>query len=258
MVKPILEIFSLTKNFGGVVALNEVDLKIMPGQITSLIGPNGAGKTTLFNCLTGLISLTTGRIQFQQTDMSGMAAHRITSSGIARTFQNIRLFSEMTVLDNVKIGLHTQSKGYLWSAISRNLDYKKEEEQVTTSAYQLLEFVNLAQFSHQQANNLSYGDQRRLEIARALATEPKLLLLDEPAAGMNPQETNELIHLIHNIKSRGITIFLIEHDMKLVMQISEWITVLDYGEKISQGPPDVVQSDPLVISAYLGQSLDKQ
>ncbi|MBF75695.1 ABC transporter ATP-binding protein [Candidatus Poribacteria bacterium] len=258
MVKPILEIFSLTKNFGGVVALNEVDLKVMPGQITSLIGPNGAGKTTLFNCLTGLISLTTGRIQFQQTDMSGMAAHRITSSGIARTFQNIRLFSEMTVLDNVKIGLHTQSKGYLWSAISRNLDYKKEEEQVTTSAYQLLEFVNLAQFSHQQANNLSYGDQRRLEIARALATEPKLLLLDEPAAGMNPQETNELIHLIHNIKSRGITIFLIEHDMKLVMQISEWITVLDYGEKISQGPPDVVQSDPLVISAYLGQSLDKQ
>ena len=258
MVKPILEIFSLTKNFGGVVALNEVDLKVMPGQITSLIGPNGAGKTTLFNCLTGLISLTTGRIQFQQTDMSGIAAHRITSSGIARTFQNIRLFSEMTVLDNVKIGLHTQSKGYLWSAISRNLDYKKEEEQVTTSAYQLLEFVNLAQFSHQQANNLSYGDQRRLEIARALATEPKLLLLDEPAAGMNPQETNELIHLIHNIKSRGITIFLIEHDMKLVMQISEWITVLDYGEKISQGPPDVVQSDPLVISAYLGQSLDKQ
>ena len=258
MVKPILEIFSLTKNFGGVVALNEVDLKVMPGQITSLIGPNGAGKTTLFNCLTGLISLTTGRIQFQQTDMSGMAAHRITSSGIARTFQNIRLFSEMTVLDNVKIGLHTQSKGYLWSAISRNLDYKKEEEQVTTSAYQLLEFVNLAQFSHQQANNLSYGDQRRLEIARALAAEPKLLLLDEPAAGMNPQETNELIHLIHNIKSRGITIFLIEHDMKLVMQISEWITVLDYGEKISQGPPDVVQSDPLVISAYLGQSLDKQ
>ena len=258
MVKPILEIFGLTKNFGGVVALNEVDLKVMPGQITSLIGPNGAGKTTLFNCLTGLISLTTGRIQFQQTDMSGMAAHRITSSGIARTFQNIRLFSEMTVLDNVKIGLHTQSKGYLWSAISRNLDYKKEEEQVTTSAYQLLEFVNLAQFSHQQANNLSYGDQRRLEIARALATEPKLLLLDEPAAGMNPQETNELIHLIHNIKSRGITIFLIEHDMKLVMQISEWITVLDYGEKISQGPPDVVQSDPLVISAYLGQSLDKQ
>ena len=258
MVKPILEIFSLTKKFGGVVALNEVDLKVMPGQITSLIGPNGAGKTTLFNCLTGLISLTTGRIQFQQTDMSGMAAHRITSSGIARTFQNIRLFSEMTVLDNVKIGLHTQSKGYLWSAISRNLDYKKEEEQVTTSAYQLLEFVNLAQFSHQQANNLSYGDQRRLEIARALATEPKLLLLDEPAAGMNPKETNELIHLIHNIKSRGITIFLIEHDMKLVMQISEWITVLDYGEKISQGPPDVVQSDPLVISAYLGQSLDKQ
>ena len=258
MVKPILEIFSLTKKFGGVVALNEVDLKVMPGQITSLIGPNGAGKTTLFNCLTGLISLTTGRIQFQQTDMSSMAAHRITSSGIARTFQNIRLFSEMTVLDNVKIGLHTQSKGYLWSAISRNLDYKKEEEQVTTSAYQLLEFVNLAQFSHQQANNLSYGDQRRLEIARALATEPKLLLLDEPAAGMNPQETNELIHLIHNIKSRGITIFLIEHDMKLVMQISEWITVLDYGEKISQGPPDVVQSDPLVISAYLGQSLDKQ
>ena len=258
MVKPILEIFSLTKNFGGVVALNEVDLKVMPGQITSLIGPNGAGKTTLFNCLTGLFSLTTGRIQFQQTDMSGMAAHRITSSGIARTFQNIRLFSEMTVLDNVKIGLHTQSKGYLWSAISRNLDYKKEEEQVTTSAYQLLEFVNLAQFSHQQANNLSYGDQRRLEIARALATEPKLLLLDEPAAGMNPKETNELIHLIHNIKSRGITIFLIEHDMKLVMQISEWITVLDYGEKISQGPPDVVQSDPLVISAYLGQSLDKQ
>ena len=258
MVKPILEILSLTKNFGGVVALNEVDLKVMPGQITSLIGPNGAGKTTLFNCLTGLISLTTGRIQFQQTDMSGMAAHRITSSGIARTFQNIRLFSEMTVLDNVKIGLHTQSKGYLWSAISRNLDYKKEEEQVTTSAYQLLEFVNLAQFSHQQANNLSYGDQRRLEIARALATEPKLLLLDEPAAGMNPKETNELIHLIHNIKSRGITIFLIEHDMKLVMQISEWITVLDYGEKISQGSPDVVQSDPLVISAYLGQSLDKQ
>ena len=258
MVKPILEIFSLTKKFGGVVALNEVDLKVMPGQITSLIGPNGAGKTTLFNCLTGLIPSTTGRIQFQQTDMSGMAAHRITSSGIARTFQNIRLFSEMTVLDNVKIGLHTQSKGYLWSAISRNLDYKKEEEQVTTSAYQLLEFVNLAQFSHQQANNLSYGDQRRLEIARALATEPKLLLLDEPAAGMNPKETNELIHLIHNIKSRGITIFLIEHDMKLVMQISEWITVLDYGEKISQGPPDVVQSDPLVISAYLGQSLDKQ
>ena len=256
MTEPILEISGLTKNFGGVVALDQVDLKIMTGQIASLIGPNGAGKTTLFNCLTGLIASTAGKIQFQEQNMSGMAADKVTVSGIARTFQNIRLFSGMTVLDNVKIGRHTQSKSHFWSSLSRNLAYKKEEMQITTDSYQLLEFVNLAQFAHQQANNLSYGDQRRLEIARALATNPSLLLLDEPAAGMNPQETNELINLMQNIKAKGITIFLIEHDMKLVMQVSEWITVLDYGKKIGQGPPGIVQSDPLVISAYLGQSTE--
>jgi branched-chain amino acid transport system ATP-binding protein len=255
---PILEITNLTKHFGGVTAVSNIDISVQQGQIASLIGPNGAGKTTLFNCVTGLEHPTEGSVKFQNASIVGLRPDQIAAIGMARTFQNIRLFSNLTVLDNVKIGRHWRSKSRLWGAISRNQKQRQEESYITSYAFQQLNFVGLEEFRDQLAGNLSYGDQRRIEIARALAMGPTLLLLDEPAAGMNPQETQRLIELIHAIREQGITILLIEHDMKLVMQISDWVTVIAQGEKISAGKPEAVQNDERVIKAYLGESYDAQ
>ena len=254
----ILEITNLTKNFGGVTAVSDVDISVQQGQIASLIGPNGAGKTTLFNCVTGLEPPTEGSVKFQNQNIVGMRPDQIAEIGMARTFQNIRLFSDLSVLDNVKIGRHCRSKSRLWSSITRNQKQRQEESYITSHAFQQLSFVGLEGVRDQLAGNLSYGDQRRVEIARALAMGPELLLLDEPAAGMNPQETQQLIELIHAIREQGITILLIEHDMKLVMEISEWVTVIAQGEKISAGEPEAVQNDERVIKAYLGESYDAQ
>jgi ABC-type branched-subunit amino acid transport system ATPase component len=257
-ITPILEITSLTKHFGGVTAVSNIDISVQQGQIASLIGPNGAGKTTLFNCVTGLEHPTEGSVKFQNASIVGLRPDQIAAIGMARTFQNIRLFSELTVLDNVKIGRHCQSKNRLWGAISRNQKQRQEESYITVQAFQQLSFVGLEGLRDQIAGNLSYGDQRRIEIARALAMGPTLLLLDEPAAGMNPQETQRLIELIHAIREQGITILLIEHDMKMVMQISDWVTVIAQGKKISAGEPEAVQNDERVIKAYLGESYDAQ
>lgn len=252
----LLEIANLSKHFGGVIALSEVDMQVHQGRISSLIGPNGAGKTTLFNCITGLDQPTMGEVRFLGQRLAAKRPNQITKLGLARTFQNIRLFSELTVLDNVKIGRHCRSKSHLWGAVSRNRKQRTEETAITERATEMLQFVGLDQHTDQLAGNLSYGDQRRLEIARALTTDPTLLLLDEPAAGMNPIETRELMELIYAIREKGITILLIEHDMKVVMQISEWVTVLDHGQKISDGQPEAVQNDERVIKAYLGTSYD--
>lgn len=254
----ILEITKLTKHFGGVTAVSDIDISVEQGQIASLIGPNGAGKTTLFNCVTGLEPPSEGGVKFQNQDIVGLRPDQIAEIGMARTFQNIRLFSQLTVLDNVKIGRHCRSKSRLWNSISRNQKQRQEESYITSYAFQQLNFVGLEESRDQPAGNLSYGDQRRVEIARALAMGPKLLLLDEPAAGMNPQETQQLIELIHAIREQGITILLIEHDMKLVMQISDWVTVIAQGEKISAGEPESVQNDERVIKAYLGESYDAE
>ena len=254
----ILEITNLTKHFGGVTAVSNIDISVQEGQIASLIGPNGAGKTTLFNCVTGLEPPSEGSVRFQDQNIVGLRPDQIAEIGMARTFQNIRLFSQLTVLDNVKIGRHCRSKSRLWSSVSRNQKQRQEESHITSHAFQQLSFVGLEGFRDQLAGNLSYGDQRRVEIARALAMGPELLLLDEPAAGMNPQETQQLIELIHAIREQGITILLIEHDMKMVMQISDWVTVIAQGEKISAGEPESVQNDERVIKAYLGESYDAQ
>ena len=259
---PILKISGLTMDFGGIRALNRLELDVNAGEIAALIGPNGAGKTTFFNCLTGIYLPTAGEIMLtppgsdKSISLKGLKPNQVTEKGLARTFQNIRLFSQMTVLENVMIGRHCRTKAFILGAIFRNAATRAEERQIVETSYAILEKVGLANQANEFAKNLSYGAQRRLEIARALATEPFLLLLDEPAAGMNPQETHELDLLIREISTDGQSILLIEHDMKLVMSLSDRIFVMDYGKKIAQGKPSEIRANPAVIKAYLGEDID--
>lgn len=254
----LLETQKLTRAYGGVVAVSEVDFEVEQGLITGLIGPNGAGKTTLFNNITGLDTPTSGTVQFKGKNITGKNAHTICRMGIARTFQNIRLFKELTVLENVMLGRHfkvgrSASTGRLATALKSFFSMEEEESIMREHALKWLSFFHLEHLVDELAKNLPYGHQRELEIARALATEPSLLFLDEPAAGMNPQETDALMKTIRKIRSLGITVVLIEHDMKLVMNICDTITVLNYGQNIAQGTPSQIKRNPLVVEAYLGK-----
>ncbi len=262
MTQPILDVTGLTMDFGGIRALDSLDLDVHSGEIVALIGPNGAGKTTFFNCITGIYAPTAGNVLLtssgssKQVSLKGLKPNQVTEKGLARTFQNIRLFRQMTVLENVMIGRHCRTKAFILGAVLRSAATRKEEQEILEISYSILEKVGLAEVANEFADNLPYGAQRRLEVARALATEPLLLLLDEPAAGMNPQETLELEQLIKQISNDGQAILLIEHDMKLIMSLSDRIFVMDYGKKIAQGTPSEVRENPAVIKAYLGEEVD--
>ncbi len=264
LMKRIFEVTNLTMDFGGLRALDHLDLNIKKEEIVALIGPNGAGKTTFFNCITGIYAPKQGEILISHPEknkhlekINGLKPNRVTEKGLARTFQNIRLFPTMTVLENVMIGRHCRTKSGIAGAVFRNRATQNEEQRIVDDSYHVLEKIGLSEYVNELAMNLPYGAQRRLEIARAMATEPFLLLLDEPAAGMNIKETKELDELILWIREKeGISILLIEHDMKLVMSLSDRIYVMDYGKKIAEGTPEQIKNDPVVIRAYLGEEID--
>ena len=255
MTTPVLEARDVTMRFGGLTAVRSVDFTVNAGEIVGLIGPNGAGKTTFFNCLTGLYVPTEGTVSYKGTVLPPKP-HLVTQAGIARTFQNIRLFANMTVLENVLVGRHTRTKEGLWSALLRGPGFKKAERASEERAMELLEFIGLDHKRDHLARNLPYGEQRKLEIARAMASEPGLLLLDEPTAGMNPQETRATEELVFAIRDKGIAVLLIEHDMRFVFNLSDRVAVLVQGEKLVEGTPDVVLADERVVAAYLGEPFE--
>jgi branched-chain amino acid transport system ATP-binding protein len=254
----VLKIKNICKNFGGISALTDVSFAINEGEIFGLIGPNGAGKTTMFNVITNMFAPTSGEIMFLDEKITGNRPYKITEKGICRTFQNIRLFTQMTAIENVLVGGHSQSKSGVFSGVFRTKSQRKEEEKLLNSAKELLELVGLTSYENVISENLAYGQQRRLEIARALASRPKLLLLDEPAAGMNETETDDLYFLIKKVQEKGITVLLIEHDMPLVMKLCDRIAVLNFGKKLAEGTPEEIQNNQAVIEAYLGSEEDDQ
>ncbi len=250
--RAILEIDNVTIQFGGVTALDEVTFQIAEGEILGLIGPNGAGKTTMFNVMTGVYQATSGQVRFNGRTLGKLKRYQITKLGMARTFQNIRLFKSMTALENVMVGADANSKVGMLNALFRTPLHRRTEEEARTLALELLDFVGVSGRADELAQNLSYGDQRRLEIARAMATKPQLLCLDEPAAGFNPAEKQRLMELIRKVRDQGITVLLIEHDMRLVMGVTDRIVVLEFGRKIAEGTPAEIRDNPAVIAAYLG------